>query len=68
MTVNIQELKAKMTYNNRFHKDVAESLGISRNTFRYKLQTGDFKISEIHKMMKYIPLSLQEVEQIFFQD
>ena len=67
MKVDIQELKAKMAYNNRLNKEVAESLGISRNTFSLKLQTGDFKISEIHKMMKNIPLSLKEVEEIFFQ-
>ena len=68
MKVDIQELKAKMAYNNRLNKEVAESLGISRNTFSLKLQTGDFKISEIHRLMKAIPLSMQEVKQIFFAE
>ncbi len=68
MKVNIQELKARMTYRNLLQKDVADLLGISQNTFSAKLQSGNFKIAEIHKLMQIIPLSLKEVEQIFFSE
>ena len=68
MKVDTQALKAKLAYCNRLHCEVAESIGISRSTFRAKLQSGDFKISEIHKLMKIIPLTLQDVHSIFFAD
>ena len=68
MKVDIQELKARMTYRNLLQKNVADLLGISKNTFSAKLQNGDFKISEIHKLMKIIPLDMQQVERIFFSE
>lgn len=68
LKVDTQELKARITYHNLLQKDVADSLGISKNTFSAKLQSGDFKISEIHKLMKIIPLDMQQVEQIFFSE
>ena len=68
MKVDIQALKARLTYNNRHYFEVAESIGVSRDTFRKKLQNGDFKISEIHKLMEKIPLTTQDVQSIFFAD
>lgn len=68
MKVDTQELKARMAYNKKFQNEVAANIGMSANTFRIKLQKGDFKISEIHRLMKAIPLTMQEVEKIFFAD
>lgn len=68
MKVNTQELRALMTYYNRSQKDVAEAIGLSRNTFTQKLQSGDFKISEIHRLMKAVPMTLQDVEKVFFSE
>lgn len=66
MTVDTQALRAKMTYHNLLQKDIADVLGITRTTLNSKLQTGEFKISEIHRLMEKIPLSMKEVEEIFF--
>ena len=66
MTVDAQALRAKMTYRNLLQKDMAKALGMTRTTLNLKLQTGDFKISEIHRIMETIPLSMKEVEEIFF--
>lgn len=66
MTVDTQALRAKMTYHNLIQKDMAQALGVTRTTLNIKLQTGDFKISEIHRLMETIPLSMKEVEEIFF--
>lgn len=66
MRVDIQELKAKMTYHGKLQKDVAKSIGMSPNTFSLKLQTGNFKIEEIHKLMNAVPLSKDDVDNIFF--
>lgn len=68
MKVDTQALKAKLAYCNRLRCEVAESIGMSRGTFRAKLKNGDFKISEIHKLMKIIPLSMNDVHSIFFAD
>ena len=65
MQVDIQELKARMVYHKRFQRDIAKAVGISSKTFGVKLHTGDFKISEIHKLMKAVPLTMQDVEKIF---
>lgn len=66
MTVDTQELKAKMAYHKRLQKEIATALGITRATLNLKLQKGNFKISEIHKLMEIVPLSMKEVESIFF--
>lgn len=68
MKVDTQALRAHMTYHKRLQREIATALGITRVTLNVKLQTGDFKISEIHQLMKAIPLSMKEVEQIFFAD
>lgn len=66
MTVDTQELKARMAYHSRLQREVAKAIGMTRATLNLKLQSGDFKISEIHKLMEAIPLSMEEVERIFF--
>ena len=68
MKVDIQELKARMVYNKHFQRDIAKAVGISSKTFGLKLKKGDFKISEIHKLMKAVPLTMQDVEKIFFSE
>lgn len=68
MKVDTQELRALMTYYSRSQKNVAEAIGLSRNTFMLKLQSGDFKISEIHRLMKAVPMTMQEVEKVFFAE
>ena len=68
MKVDVQELKARMTYHKRLQCEIAKSVGMTANTFGLKLRKGDFKISEIHKLMSAIPLTMQETEKIFFAE
>ena len=68
MKVDTQELKARLTYHNLSYREVADSAGISVSALNSKLRSGDFKISEIHKLMKVIPLTMKEVQVIFFAD
>lgn len=68
MKVDTQELRALMIYHNRSQKDLAKSIGLSRNTFTLKLQSGDFKISEVHKLMESVPMTMQDVEKVFFSE
>ena len=66
MYIDIQLLKAKLKYHNKTYQEVAESIGMNRDTFARHLRKKDFCISHIHKMMKSIPLNVDEVIQIFF--
>ena len=68
MKVDTQELRALMTYHNRSQKNVAKAIGLSRNTFMLKLQSGDFKVSEIHRLMEAVPMTMQDVEKVFFSE
>ena len=66
MRVDVRELRARMVYYNRLQREIAKDIGVSSKTFGVKLQKGDFKISEVHALMKAIPLTMQDVEKIFF--
>lgn len=56
MKTDMQMLRACMKYHNRTQKDVSRALGMVRSTFYLHMKDGDFTISQIHKMMEYIPL------------
>ena len=66
MDVDMRLLKAKLKYHDRTYTEIAESLGINRDTFSKRLATGKFTLRDIHKMMKSVPLTMEEVEAIFF--
>ena len=66
MRVDVQELHARMAYYNKLQKDVAKAIDMTANTFSVKMQSGNFKISEIHKLMNAIPLTKDDIDKIFF--
>lgn len=66
MKTDMQMLRACMKYHNRTQEDVSRALGMVRSTFYLHMKDGDFTISQIHKMMEYIPLTLDDVNRIFF--
>lgn len=68
MQTNIAKLKGLIREHNKTYEQVAHSIGINRDTFTRRITSNGnaFKISEIHKMMLFIPLTLQEVIKIFF--
>lgn len=66
MKTDMQMLRACMKYHNRTQEDVSRALGMVRSTFYLHMKDGDFTISQIHKMMEYIPLTMDDVSRIFF--
>ena len=64
--IDMQLLKAKLKYNDRTYAEIAKAIGINRDTFAKRLITGRFLISDVQKMMDVIPLSIDEMEDIFF--
>lgn len=66
MKTDMQMLRTCMKYHNRTQEDVSRALGMVRSTFYLHMKDGDFTISQIHKMMEYIPLTLDDVNRIFF--
>lgn len=66
MKVDTQELKARLTYHCKTQRQVAQAIGLSENTLNSKLQSSNFKIYEIHKLIKIVPLSNEDVLKIFF--
>lgn len=69
MTTNIQKLKGLIKEHNKTFEQVAISIGINRDTFTRRLLSRglDFKISEIHKMADFIPLTMPETIEIFLK-
>jgi|GEM_PF-256411 len=66
METDMQMLRACMKYHNWTQEDVSRALGMVRSTFYLHMKDGDFTISQIHKMMEYIPLTMDDVSRIFF--
>lgn len=65
--VDIQLLKAKLKYHNKTYYEVARAIGMNRDTFTRRLEDGgSFRVHEVQAMMKFIPLTRAEVQDIFF--
>jgi hypothetical protein len=66
--VDMQLLKAKLKYHRRTYSEVAAQIGMNRDTFARRLSTGgkDFRIGEVLTMMEFVPLTYEEMKQIFF--
>ena len=64
--IDVQLLKAKLKYHKRTYAEVAEAIGMTRDTFARRLQREDFSIKNVHGLMESVPLTMDEVEEIFF--
>lgn len=64
---NIDRLKGILRERNKTFESVAEAIGTNRDTFTRRIKSHglEFKISEIHSMAVFIPLSNNEVKEIF---
>lgn len=67
LETDIQLLKAKMKYHRRTYEEVAKAMGINRDTFARRLKSKNFSVQELHGLMKAVPLTMSEVEEIFFK-
>lgn len=65
--VDIRLLKAKLKYHDKTYYEVAQAIGMNRDTFTRRLEDGgSFRVREVQVMMEYIPLTRDEVWEIFF--
>lgn len=66
---NTMKLRAAITENGLNQEQVAKMLGLSLNTFNYKVNNrNEFKASEIKKLIVLLHLSCGDVMKIFFTD
>ncbi len=68
MIINVQRLKGKIVERNHTQEAVAEAMGMNRSTFYRKMKNGGngFTVGDIHKMIECVPLTKEEVMDIFF--
>lgn len=67
MRTDIQLLKAKLKYHNKTYYEVAQAIGINRDTFTRRIEDGgSFRIKEVQAIMDFVPLTRGEVWEIFF--
>ena len=64
MNVDVDLLKAKLRFYRVTQKHAGEIVGLSRDSFIRRLREKDFHISEIHRLMESVPLTMKEVEKI----
>ena len=68
MQVDVDLLRRTLRYHGLTNEIAGKSLGISRDAFQRRLREKSFRIDEIHTLMQTIPLSKDEVWQIFFSE
>ena len=66
MEIDTQMLKASLKYHKRTFAEMAAVLGINRDTFARRLATQHFTIRDVHLLMDAVPLTMDEMERIFF--
>ena len=68
--MNIQELKVEMIRHNDTGKDLADALGISRQTLsrKFHARNTDFSQGEISTIQKRYNLSGERIGEIFFAE
>ena len=67
MTPN--KLKGLIYEHGKTYGSVCQVIGINKDTFTRRIQSNglDFKLSEIYKMAEYIPLSREDIQNVFFK-
>ena len=68
MHVDVDLLRRTLKYRGLTNEDAGKILSVSRDAFQRRLREKSFRIDEIHTLMQAIPLSKDEVWQIFFSE
>jgi predicted DNA-binding protein (UPF0251 family) len=65
--MNMAKLRGKIVENNTTQEAVADTMNIDRSTFYRKIKSGGegFTIKEVRDMINIIPLTREEVWEIF---
>lgn len=67
--MNINRLKGLIREHGKTFEEVGKAAGMNRDTFTRRMQSEgkDFKVSEILAMAAFIPLTMSDIEEIFFK-
>ncbi len=65
--MDIQLLKSKLKYHNKTYQEIADALNITRDTFARRIKSGRFSVQDVAGMIKAIPLTWEEAEEIFLE-
>lgn len=68
MTVDTDLLRRTLRYRGLTNEGAGKILGVSRDAFQRRLREKSFGIDEIHTLMQAMPLSKDDVWQIFFSE
>lgn len=62
------EIKSRMTLKNKTQEQMAEELGMAKNTFNKKLNAGDFGLEDAKIIAKVLDITdAEEIKRIFFE-
>ncbi len=68
MQVDVDLLRRTLKYHGLTNEDAGKILSVSRDAFQRRLRERSFRIDEIHMLMRTVPLTKDEVWQIFFNE
>ena len=68
MQVDVDLLRRTLKYHGLTNEDAGKILSGSRDAFQRRLRERSFRIDEIHMLMRTVPLTKDEVWQIFFNE
>lgn len=61
------EIKSRMTLKNKTQEQMAEELGMAKNTFNKKLNAGDFGLEDAKIIAKVLDIKdAEDIKRIFF--
>ena len=66
MRVDTQLLKATLKYHDLTYGTAGKILNMRGDVMSQKIKYGKFTIKQIHALMEGIPLTMEEMEKIFF--
>ena len=62
------EIKSRMTLKNKTQEQMAEELGMAKNTFNKKLNAGDFGLEDAKIIAKVLDITdAEDIKRIFFE-
>lgn len=68
MQVDVDLLRRTLKYHGLTNEDAGKILSVSLDAFQRRLRERSFRIDEIHMLMRTVPLTKDEVWQIFFSE
>ena len=66
--VDVDLLRRTLKFHGLTNEIAGKALGVSRDAFQRRLRERSFRIDEIHMLMRTVPLTKDEVWQIFFSE